>query len=146
MPDNRVRIWFSLFVLVVFCVGLAAGILIGRRLQFAERPFVRGPQGAPEFRPGSVGEGRRGAMRGMLVERLGRDLDLTPEQRAKIAAILANSRTRLDTMQRDVRERFEEEGRSLRDEIRSVLTPEQQQTFDRQQNERRGPGRRGPPR
>jgi hypothetical protein len=32
MSDNKIRIWFSLFVLAVFCVGLAGGVLIGRRL------------------------------------------------------------------------------------------------------------------
>ena len=39
-------------------------------------------------------------------------------------------------MQREVRERFEAEQRSLRDEIRKVLTPEQQQKFEEREGAR----------
>jgi Spy/CpxP family protein refolding chaperone len=143
MSDNRVRIWFSLFVLAVFCVGLAGGVLIGRRMPGA-RFDVRGLRDVPPGMP----EGRRGGpLRGLLVERLVRDLELTPDQRTKIDTILADSRTRVETLQRDVRQRFESEGRGLRDQIRAVLTPEQQQKFDQHEKEGRGPfGRRGPPR
>ena len=44
MSDSRVRIWFSLFVLVVFCVGLAGGVLVDRamaRRAYVERGFDR---------------------------------------------------------------------------------------------------------
>ena len=83
----------------------------------------------------------------MLVERLGRDLDLTAEQRAKIDTILADGRARLETLQHDARQRFDEAGRGLRAQIREVLTPEQQRKFDEQTAAGRGPfGRRGPPR
>jgi Spy/CpxP family protein refolding chaperone len=147
MSDNRVRVWFSLFVLVVFCVGLAGGVLIGRRMP-VERPVDRVLRGPREFPPGAMGEGRRGGpLRGLLVERLARELDLTSDQRAKIDAILTDGRSRLETLQRDARQRFEDEGRGLREQIRSVLTPEQQKTFDQKETLGKGPfGRRGPPR
>jgi Spy/CpxP family protein refolding chaperone len=143
MADSKVRIWFALFVLVVFCVGLTGGVLIGRRLPL--RPVDRAPFGPRES---GTPDGRRGGpLRGMLVERLARDLDLTPEQRAKIDAILADRRARLDALQRDARQRFEEEGRGVREQIRGVLTPEQQRKFDEHDALGRGPfGRRGPPR
>ena len=32
MPDSRTRVWFALFVLVIFCVGLTSGMVIGRRM------------------------------------------------------------------------------------------------------------------
>lgn len=146
MADSKVRVWFALFVLVVFCVGLAGGVLIGRRMP-RERPVdrvLRGPRDAP---PGPLDGRRGGPLRGMLVERLARDLDLTAEQRAKIDAILADGRGRLDALQRDARQRFDDEGRALRAQIRGVLTPEQQRRFDEQHATGRGPfGRRGPPR
>ena len=140
MSDNRIRVWFSLFVLVVFCLGLASGIVIGRRMV--------GPPASP-FGPGfggGFGRGRGGPPPERLVERLTSELQLNSEQRAQIDAILKSRRQRLDELQRDVRSRFDREQQELRDEIRKVLTPEQQQQFDKlMQDEPRGPGRRGRP-
>jgi hypothetical protein len=150
MSDNRVRVWFSLFVLAVFGVGLAGGVLIGRRLQgepsFA--PFGGAFREARDGRPEAIVEGRRGGPPApRLVERLTRDLDLTPEQRSRVERVLVESRARIETLQRDARGRFEAEQRGLRDEIRKMLTAVQQETFDRNEREARGRfGRRGPPR
>jgi Spy/CpxP family protein refolding chaperone len=154
MSDNRVRIWFSLFVLAVFCVGLAGGVAIGRaigRRADVDRPFDRGgPRGPMDFGPGGPGMGGPGRAGGplsrMLVDRLVRDLDLTADQRTKVEEVLTSRRASMETLQRDVRGRFEAEQRSLRDEIRTVLTPEQQEKFDKNEKERGRFGRRGPPR
>jgi Spy/CpxP family protein refolding chaperone len=150
MSDNRVRIWFSLFVLAVFCVGVAGGVLADRAIMrriYAARTFdgapPRGPMG---FGPPPMGSGRRpGGPPAMLVERLTRDLDLTADQQSKIEAVLTASRTRVETLQRDVHDRFVSEQQSLRDEIRKVLTPAQQEKFDQRERERGRFGRRGPP-
>jgi Spy/CpxP family protein refolding chaperone len=154
MSDNRVRIWFSLFVLAVFCVGLAGGVAIGRAIgrgADVDRPFDRGgPRGPMDFGPGGPGMGGPGRAGGplsrMLVDRLVRDLDLTADQRTKVEEVLTSRRAGMETLQRDVRGRFEAEQRSLRDEIRKVLTPEQQAKFDKNEKERGRFGRRGPPR
>jgi Spy/CpxP family protein refolding chaperone len=142
MADSKVRVWFALFVLVIFCVGLAGGALVARRLLPPERPIGRlmfGPRG---LGPGDP-DGRRGPTRGLLVERLSRELDLTAEQRGKIDQALTSSRNRLETLQRDVRDRFDAERRAVQDEIRSVLTPDQQRRFDALEKDGRGrPGRR----
>jgi Spy/CpxP family protein refolding chaperone len=150
MSDNRIRIWFSLFVLAVFCVGLAGGVLIGRRLS-PDRSFVRAfrpPPGA-DFRGPMGGPGERigGAPAGRLIERLTRELDLTADQRSRIEGVLTARRTRFDSLQQDVRAKFDAEQESLRNEIRAILTPEQQQKFDEREKELRGRfgGRRGPP-
>jgi Spy/CpxP family protein refolding chaperone len=148
MSDSRMRIWFSLFVLVVFCVGLAGGVLIGRRM-LPPPPFDRGFRGPGlrEFGPGPVGEaGRGGPPPGRLLERLTTDLALTADQQSKIQTILTASRTRVEGLQRETFERFETERRGIRDEIRKILTPEQQEKFDKTEMENRGRfGRRGPP-
>lgn len=155
MSDNRVRLWFALFVLVVFVVGLAGGVVLdrsfGRRGSFDRASDRGGPRGPMNVGPGGQGPGS-GSRRGggpppaVLVERLARELDLTAEQRTKIEEVLTARRTRLETVQREVRERFDAEQRSLRDEIRKVLTPEQQEKFDRNEQQRSRSGRRGPPR
>jgi Spy/CpxP family protein refolding chaperone len=153
MSDNRIRLWFSLFVLAVFCVGLAGGVLIGRRIAInreaaAGRGFRMPPPGA-DFR-GPMGDARDrlagGPFAGRLIERLARDLDLTTDQRTKIEGVLTARRPRLDALQQEVRSKFDAEQESLRNEIRAILTPEQQQKFDEREKELRGRfGRRGPP-
>jgi hypothetical protein len=155
MSDNRVRIWFSLFVLAVFCVGLAGGILLGRsttRRTYLERPSerggVRGPVDFGGSGPGPGGGSRRGGgpPPRVLVERLTTELELTPDQKVRIEEVLTTRRARVETLQREVRGRFEEEQRALRDDIRKVLTPAQQETFDRNEKDRSRFGRRGSPR
>jgi Spy/CpxP family protein refolding chaperone len=150
MSDSRVRVWFSLFVLAVFCVGVAAGALLGRRMGDAPSfgLFGRGPRALRSAGPEAPGEGRRGGPRpGVLVERLTRELDLTPEQRLQLERVLTERRSRIEAFQRDVRSRFESEQLGLRDEIRNLLTPAQQERFDRSAKDGRGRfGRRGPPR
>ena len=141
MSDNRARIWFSLFVLAVFVVGLAAGVLLGRRVVGPPgRPF--GNFGGP---PGPDSAFRGGPPPGLLLDRLDRELSLTGDQRTRIGAVLQTSRERLDQLQKDTHNRLETEQRGLRDQIRKELTPDQQSRFDRwiESNRPRGPGRRG---
>ena len=142
MSDNRARIWFSLFVLAVFCVGLGSGVLLGRRMIGPPgRPFgeFAGPPGLP---------GRRaGPPPGVLLDRLNRELALTEDQRARVDVVLKTSRDRLDRLQEETHNRLEGEQGALRDQIRLLLTPEQQQKLDRWivENPPRGSGRRGRP-
>ena len=156
MSDNRVRIWFSLFVLVVFCVGVAGGVALDRSLNRRAAFGRGGPRGPMDLGPGGPGPGGPGPGGGprrgggppprVLVDRLASELDLTADQRTKIEEVLTARRARLESVQREVRDRFEAEQRSLRDEIRKVLTPEQQEKFDKNEQERARFGRRGPPR
>jgi hypothetical protein len=67
----------------------------------------------------------------MLLERLTRVLDLNADQQTAIRSVLESSRERVDTLQRDVHDRFKREQDSLRTEIRKHLTPDQQAQFDR---------------
>ena len=149
MSGSRARIWFALFVLAVFCLGAAAGLLLGRRMERAER-FDRPGDGRPAFgRGGPRGPGPGGPPPQVLLERLSRDLDLTADQQTQLDVVLRASRDRVEQFQRDVRGRFDEEQRGLHQEIRKILTPDQQSRFDRiiQDGRRgRGPGRgRGGP-
>ena len=141
MSDSRPRIWFALFVLAVFCVGLGSGVFLGRRMIFLPgRSF--GEFGGP---PGLAGGRRGGPPPGVLLDRLNRELALTEDQRARIDVVLKTSRERLDRFQEETHNRLEGEQGALRDQIRQMLTPEQQQKFDRWivENPPRGPGRRG---
>jgi hypothetical protein len=129
MSDNRTRVWFSLFVLAVFCVGLAAGLAIGRRMGPPRpEPGLLG-QSPPRERP--PGFGSRGAPPGLLLDRLDRELQLSADQKARVQTILESRRTRLEAVHRDVIARADQERRELQGEIRAVLTSDQQQLFDR---------------
>ncbi len=140
MPDSRARVWFSLFVLAVFCVGLALGLVLGRRMP----PASGGPgmsMGPPAPRGGPAGRAGRG---GMLIERLDRELQLTADQKTRVRAIFDARRSRLEALQRDIAGRAEQEQRDLQTELRGVLTPEQQERFERWLA-RQPRGRRGRP-
>ena len=125
MSDNRTRIWFSLFVLAVFCVGLGSGVLIGRRV-------VPLSPGGPGFGMRGMGPGTGGGPApGRLIERLDSELHLTSDQRAQVERIFETRRQGLEAVRNDVLARAEKEQRELQAEIRKVLTPEQQQRFDK---------------
>lgn len=141
MSDSRARVWFASFVLAVFCVGLASGVLLGRRMIGPPLPSFREFGGPP-----GLAAGRRGGPPpGLLLDRLNRELSLTPDQRTQVDVVLKASRQRLDQFQQDTRDRFEREQQSLRDDIRKLLTPDQQQKFDRWVDENPPRGRRGRP-
>lgn len=140
MPDSRARIWFALFVLVIFCSGGAGGFILGRHAP----PRFGGP-GAPGFfggrgGPGGPGRGGLGPFgRGPggppplppdLVNRLSHELELDAAQQAQVTKILEERRDRFDQVHREARERFEAEQRELHVAIRGVLRPDQQQKFD----------------
>ena len=140
IADFRLRVWFALFVLTIFCSGLGAGIFIGQRMT---RPTPAASEAAgprPGFFPMPFPrDGGRG--HAFLLDRLTETLSLTPEQRGQLEGILKQSRTRAAAAQEDVRARFETEQRTLREEIRAILTPAQRPRFEEWIEQ--GPGGRG---
>lgn len=107
---GRLRLQALLMLLVVFVIGGLTGAAIER----SRRP---GPPG-PSPRAGLSPEMRA-------------ELDLTPDQGRRIDQILASNRPRTDA----VLGRFLPQLRALTDsirvEVRDVLTPPQQEIFDR---------------
>jgi len=146
MPDSRMRVWFALFVLTIFCSGLGAGIFIGRRMAPPTTVASEAPGGRPGFffpMPFPRG-GARGQT--FMLDRLSETLSLSAEQRGQLEAILKQSRARAAAAQQDVRARFETDQRTLREEIRAILTPAQRTRFEEWIEEgprgrRFGPGR-----
>jgi len=131
MADSSLRIWFALFVLAVFCVGLASGVMIGRYTRDGSTAFSWEPGRGGGMHPGPLGRGGGEPPPEMLLQRLTRVLDLNADQQTAIRSVLESSRERVDTLQRDVHDRFKREQDSLRTEIRKHLTPDQQAQFDR---------------
>lgn len=125
MSDNRAKVWFALFVLVVFCAGAAAGVFVGRRFDAPERAWRGGPPD-PAGPPGRGG----GPPPEVLLRRLTADLDLDAAQREEVGRVLRSSRDRIEGLQHDVRQQFDREQQNLRDEIRKVLRPDQRERFE----------------
>jgi Spy/CpxP family protein refolding chaperone len=119
VTERRVALWFALFAVVVFAAGLASGLLIDR-VAGRSRPAWSGMRGGPNP--------------ARLADRLTRELALAPEQHARVRDIFDQRRDRVRRMHRELRaearRRFEQEQASLREEIRGVLTPDQQAKFD----------------
>jgi hypothetical protein len=149
VSDSRARIWFSLFVLAVFCIGGAGGFVLGRHAP--RGPFFAGGDpaagrpgpggfgvpGAPGPRRGGPGRGGlfgRGPMPpspGEIVNHLASELELDAAQRDQVKKILDDRRERFEQVHREARDRFDMEQRDLQSAIRAVLRPEQQTRFDK---------------
>ena len=138
MSDSRARIWFALFVLVIFCVGLGGGIAIGRHMG---PPAPGGPLGflhGGGRRGGPFGAGPgfgmgRGGPQGLppgLLDRMTEDLKLDDTQRAQVRKILDDRRDRLEQIHREAQEKFDKEASDLHNALRAVLRPDQQRQFD----------------
>lgn len=123
MSDNHARVWFSLFVLAVFCLGGGAGILVGRHLTPGPGGMLAmhglGPEGPPAVPPPEV------------IRAVEDQLQMDPAQRAQVERIVDEHRGRLEQVHREAQQRFAEEARGLHAEIRALLRPDQQERFDR---------------
>jgi Spy/CpxP family protein refolding chaperone len=70
---------------------------------------------------------------GYYRNRLVRDLQLSPEQTAKVDAALQRNREKLDTIFAQDKPEIEQVRQGTQQEIRQLLTPEQQARFDQLQ-------------
>ena len=69
---------------------------------------------------------------GNFVERLDRHVHLTPAERKQIGEIMEDTRGRIERLRRDYQRDRRDALWDSYDRVRAVLTPEQQQIFDRE--------------
>ena len=67
-----------------------------------------------------------------IVERMSRDLQLTPAQRDRVGDILRESRFKVREQQLDYQKHRHQIFWQALSQVREMLTPEQQKTFDRE--------------
>jgi Spy/CpxP family protein refolding chaperone len=122
---NRSRLTAMLLVLAVFVLGIALGVLgtymEGYRV-FGATMMHRQP---PDRSPAAQQRGRQAR-----VERMTKDLNLTPEQQQKLDATLSQIQTRYGGIHDQFRAQEDQARKMGRDEIRAILTPEQVAKFD----------------
>jgi Spy/CpxP family protein refolding chaperone len=111
---NRWRI--ILATVVIFLAGAATGGIVVRTYapKIVKRMHISPPL--------PIGQDRRDE----YLAKLDRELQLTPDQRVQVAAILSESQTRMKELWEPVEPQVKEEYRRTRREISEVLTPEQQ--------------------
>ena len=120
-----------LATLVIFTAGLVVGGLFVKRTSASPNPTAARP---PGMNPGQF---RLQALRHYMVK----ELNLTPEQDAQIDKIISASQSRTQELWTPVQASVRKETEDACDQIRAVLTPEQQTKFDARSKEH--PGERG---
>jgi len=98
--------------------GLALAVLAGLLIGFAVTTFA--------YRHRILG-----VPGGGLIERMDRELDLTPAERHQIIEMMHDTRLKVEQLREDSRRQRQALFRQLFDQIRGILSPEQQQKFDR---------------
>jgi len=107
-PRGRVAV----LLLATFVAGAAAGVAADRQMgRPAESPSERRDEASRE--------------RGYTIERFADDLGLTSDQRAQIAPILEDTRSRMRDLSHRVRPEYREIVDSARARIEAVLSPDQ---------------------
>jgi len=132
--------------LVIFIAGIVTGATLvrvaqGGRARWMQRPPVehRGqPNPAHLTNPNLPGDPRGpnspnpapGLLSREFIQILERQLQLTPEQRERIGKIMADGQERVRELRARIDPELRKEMQQTREQIRSVLTPEQRQQFE----------------
>lgn len=151
---SRQKVWFALFVIVIFVMGFGSGVGTSRYFRFGG-PFGHGPGGPYGRGPGGPGGGPGGIpppppSAARIAEGMARDLQLTPDQQKQVEQAFERGAERLEKFRTATREQFDVLKKQLDDDIDRVLTPDQRvkhQTMRREEDRRRRPppgGRGGP--
>jgi Spy/CpxP family protein refolding chaperone len=109
-------------------------------LALGSSAFAQSPQ--PSESGGRGQRGHRGGERHASLDRLTENLNLTPEQKAKVQPILDQARPQIETIRREAMQKTKTVMDNTMTQIRPLLTAEQQKQLDDAQNNRRG-GRQG---
>ena len=132
-----------LLALGIFLLGGVCGATLERWILFgwgrppmaffSQRPSFRGPRSDERF-----------------LRHFTQNLDLTPEQEQQIKQILDDSREQMTAQRREINRGMEDMLGATRSKIRKVLTPEQQEKYDKtfkrfERRWRRGPRPRSRP-
>jgi Spy/CpxP family protein refolding chaperone len=127
-----VKAWkVILATLVIFCAGLVVGGLVEKRI-------------AANSPPAPVASSRPGQTRlTSLLHRMDRELALTSDQHAQIEKIISTSQEHTRELYKPVALEMSKQTASACEQIREVLTPDQQAKFDTLSKTRTERGGRG---
>ena len=135
-PLTQSRVWFALFVLVIFLMGVGAGLTGARFLRLGPGFGHRGGPGGPGGRPPSPAG---------IAERMKGELGLTADQQKQIEEAFRTGEDRLEGFRTRTRTEFDDLRRQLDADIEKVLTPEQFARYKTLRRPEPPDGRRPPP-
>jgi hypothetical protein len=111
----------AIVIVLVFLAGGAVGFFLHHAMLHR--------RGLPGLAIGGPPPGPRPEVKGWMLSRLDRELELTAVQHARIDTVLTRREADLRALMSEARPRFEAIATRTRTEIQSVLTPSQQQAF-----------------
>jgi hypothetical protein len=106
------------WLLVVFVLGVALGVLGSYVVTTRVFAHSQPPQHDPA------------ASRAHYIDRLNHELNLTPDEQKQIDAVLTTVQARYDAIHQSVLPQYDDARKSGREQIRQLLTPDQQTKFD----------------
>jgi Spy/CpxP family protein refolding chaperone len=113
---TRTKLWFALFVVVVFGSGVGTGLLVARFGPPGPWSGRHGPPGPPPSPADSAA-------------RIAHDLELTPEQEREIRAAFERGAVRLNEFRSRTGQEFDALLNELNTDIEKSLRPEQREQF-----------------
>src|SRR5258706_5466393 len=111
--------------MVIFGTGVVTGGLMVKYSSAGRGPHPHGSGPGRPAQPVSAS-----GMKFEFLRRAERELNLTPEQRERIDKIISSSQERTKKIMEPVTPKIREDMKQTNEEVRSVLTPEQQHHFD----------------
>jgi Spy/CpxP family protein refolding chaperone len=131
-----VNAWKVIFsTLVIFIAGVVTGgLLVNYTVRIQESQRSKPPNSAAATNPWILRSHD-------LLKRMDRELDLTPEQHARIDDILKQSQERMRIIFRQVSPQMNRETQQVRAQIVKELTPEQRKKFEGLTRNRPGMGK-----
>ncbi len=118
---NHYKLWTILSLIIVFAAGLISGVLLDRHI-FDQKP--QGPTLRTDHRK------RTSTTRYPTLDLMAQELGLTAEQQEKIKEIFKNNEERFKALRKDMNEGLRNIRVQLMNEIKSVLTEEQQAKYE----------------
>lgn len=131
-PFTQSRLWFALFVLVIFAMGVGMGLTTARHFHLG--PGF-GPRGGPGGPPSPAG----------IAERMKGELGLNADQQKQIEEAFRKGEERLDGFRTRTRTEFDDLRKQLDADIEKALTPEQFARYKALRRPEPRDGRRPPP-
>ena len=125
-----------LATLVIFATGIVVGGLL------VNKAGVASPSASQPARPPGMNPGQFGLQ--SLLHRMDRELALTSDQHEQIQKIIAASQDRTGELWKPVSQELSKETTAACEQIRGVLTPEQQTKFDEMLARMKERGEHGP--
>ena len=117
---NHYKLWTIISLIIVFSAGIVSGVLLDRHI-FDKKP-QRDTQRTDHKRTSST--------RYPTLDQWTQELGLTAEQKEKIQEIFKNNEERFKTLRKDMNTSLRDIRIQLNNEIKSVLTEEQQAKFE----------------